>query len=147
MAERASHPPVLNQATVSDSVDFSNAQLEHFFVPHVPDLLTSHYGAIVQLLLRNNALADLSALGLGYLPNLEVLDLAHNRFRGSLSEGVLPSAVQRLDISHNRFTNISGLASCHSLRHLNVAHNALKVMVRTTMMALAWDFLISFFCL
>jgi len=129
MAERGSRPPIINQATGSDTIDFSNAQLEHFFVPHVPDLLSSHYVTIVQLLLRNNALTDLSALGLGYLPHLEVLDVAHNRFRGSLLEGVVPAAVQRLDISHNRFSNISGLASCHSLRHLNAAHNALKVMV------------------
>jgi hypothetical protein len=92
-------------------------------------LSTNRYRALRVLILRNNRISNLSALQLfQYFPNVTDLDLAHNDLRSRILDIDLPRRIQRLDLSHNNLTDISGLMACVELKELNISHNNVKAL-------------------
>jgi hypothetical protein len=92
-------------------------------------LSTNRFRALRVLILRNNRINNLSALQLfQLLPNVTDLDLAHNDLRSRISDVDLPRRIQRLDLSFNQLTDISGIMSCIELKELNVSNNYVKAL-------------------
>mmetsp|Transcript_19288 Transcript_19288/g.20903 ORF Transcript_19288/g.20903 Transcript_19288/m.20903 type:complete len:1541 (+) Transcript_19288:262-4884(+) len=81
------------------------------------------------LILRNNRISTLNSLQLfQLLPNVTDLDLAYNELQHRILDIDLPRRIQRLDLSYNQLTDISGIMSCAELRELNVSHNQIKAL-------------------
>ena len=80
---------------------------------------------VTVLILRNNNIAYPEHLNLAArFENLLDLDLSFNHIAGAIKG--LPRSLQRLDLSHNRITNITSLADCVGLVEVNIAHNNVK---------------------
>lgn len=77
------------------------------------------------LILRNNDIYYAERLNLRWrFPHLTDLDLSYNNIAGAVKG--LPPALVRLDLSHNRITNVSDVLNCLDLVELNLAHNNVK---------------------
>ncbi|TYZ66451.1 hypothetical protein PybrP1_010699 [[Pythium] brassicae (nom. inval.)] len=75
---------------------------------------------LIALTLSNNAVSSLALLK-------EVLDLSRNKLAGIADDELLgfPN-LQILDLAHNRLRSIQGLGQVFELKALNVSHNAVK---------------------
>ena len=77
--------------------------------------------------LRKNWLSDMQSLGLlNSLPNVVEIDLSCNHFQGKIPEKAIPISVQRLDMSFNDLSDLTGLIPCTNLLALNLSHNSIK---------------------
>lgn len=80
---------------------------------------------ICVLILRHNSISHPEQLDLtNRFGRLLDLDLSFNAIAGAVNG--LPPTLQRLDLSHNRITNISSIAGCADLKELNLSHNNIK---------------------
>lgn len=90
-------------------------------------LTTSQFRSLRVLVLRNNHINDISKLQLyRSFPNVTEVDLAYNQIGKKISDVDLPKKLQRLDISFNQLTDISGVMMCVELRELNASNNCIS---------------------
>jgi hypothetical protein len=77
------------------------------------------------LVLRENGVTHPERLSLSLrFECLTDLDLRYNNICGAVKG--LPATLHRLDLSHNRISNVSSLMQCPQLVDLNLSHNDLK---------------------
>jgi hypothetical protein len=77
------------------------------------------------LVLRENGVTHPERLSLSLrFDCLTDLDLRYNNICGAVKG--LPATLQRLDLSHNRISNVSSLMQCPQLVDLNLSHNDIK---------------------
>lgn len=81
--------------------------------------------SVTKLILRNNAIISPERFSFGIrFDHLTDLDLGYNNIAGAIKG--LPQTLVRLDLSHNRITNVSSVLSCVNLVELNLSHNDIK---------------------
>lgn len=82
---------------------------------------------VIELSLRTNCLTELAPLQLTpQLPALRICDLSFNVLRGKVAAGDLPLGLVRLDLSHNKLSDIHGVMTCVNLTELNVSYNRIR---------------------
>lgn len=80
---------------------------------------------VLTLILRNNAICNPERFCFSQrFERLSELDLAFNNITGTVKG--LPATLRKLDLSHNRITNVASILSCADLIDLNLAHNNIK---------------------
>eukprot|EP01032_Pedospumella_encystans_P012989 gene12989-14983_t len=88
-------------------------------------LKTQRGPPVFVLILRNNNIFYPEQLDLPKrFAHLTDLDLSFNSIAGAVKG--LPPTLQRLDLSHNRITNISSILHCVDLVEVNLSHNKIK---------------------
>eukprot|EP01032_Pedospumella_encystans_P016053 gene16053-18331_t len=88
-------------------------------------LKTQRGPPVFVLILRNNNIFYPEQLDLPKrFAHLTDLDLSFNSIAGAVKG--LPPTLQRLDLSHNRITNISSILHCADLVEVNLSHNKIK---------------------
>ena len=88
-------------------------------------LKTQRGPPVFVLILRNNNIFYPEQLDLPKrFAHLTDLDLSFNSIAGAVKG--LPLTLQRLDLSHNRITNISSILHCADLVEVNLSHNKIK---------------------
>ena len=96
-----------------------NASLHHLYP-------RSKLSLLCVLILRNNQLTDLVSMRLKEMVCVTDLDLAYNKFKGSIPHGVFPRNLERLDLEGNEFHDFAGLVTCNALKCVNISHNQIN---------------------
>lgn len=97
----------------------SEAEVAVLLVPNRPDV------PVTVLILRNTGIISPERFCFNLrFPFLTDLDLGWNGIAGAVKG--LPPTLQRLDLSHNRITNVSSILNCMELKELNLSHNNIK---------------------
>jgi hypothetical protein len=133
VSEPLAEPPV--SAFVQDiavHVDHDDPSVLKIAAPGLPesdlaDLLVPKRASqpVLKLVLKGNAIVSPERFCFGQrFEKLADLDLSCNHIAGPIKG--LPVTLRRLDVSHNRISNVSSLLLCVNLTELNLAHNDVK---------------------
>jgi hypothetical protein len=133
VSEPLAEPPV--SAFVQDiavQIDHDDPSVLKITAPGLPesdlaDLLVPKRASqpVLKLVLKGNAIVSPERFCLSQrFEKLTDLDLSGNHITGPIKG--LPVTLRRLDVSHNRISNVSSLLLCVNLTELNLAHNDVK---------------------
>jgi hypothetical protein len=133
VSEPLAEPPV--SAFVQDiavQIDHDDPSVLKITAPGLPesdlaDLLVPKRASqpVLKLVLKGNAIVSPERFCLSQrFEKLTDLDISSNHISGPIKG--LPITLRRLDVSHNRISNVSSLLLCVNLTELNLAHNDVK---------------------